>query len=76
MVGIYKIENLITGKIYIGQSVEIEERIKEHKRIPFRENRPTYNYPLYKDMRELGIENFSFQVLLECKKKKLNKFII
>lgn len=27
MVGIYKIENLITGKIYIGQSVEVEERI-------------------------------------------------
>ena len=74
MVGIYKIENLITGKIYIGQSVEVEERIKEHKRIPFRENRPTYNYPLYKDMRELGIENFSFQVLLECKKEELNKF--
>ena len=55
MVGIYKIENLITGKIYIGQSVEVEERIKEHKRIPFRENRPTYNYPLYKSFRKYGL---------------------
>ena len=27
MADIYKIENLITEKIYIGQSVEVEERI-------------------------------------------------
>lgn len=74
MIGIYKIENLVNGKIYIGQSVNIEERLKEHKRIAFRENRPTYNYPLYKDMREFGIENFSFEMLMECKKEELNFF--
>lgn len=31
MIGIYKIENLINGKIYIGQSNNIERRIMEHK---------------------------------------------
>ena len=35
MIGIYKIQNKINNKIYIGQSIEVEERIKEHKRIPF-----------------------------------------
>ena len=31
--GIYKIENLINHKIYIGQSIEIERRIQKHKTI-------------------------------------------
>lgn len=73
MIGIYKITNNVNHKTYIGQSVEVEERIKEHKRIPFRENRPTYNYPLYKEMREYGLENFSFEPLKECKKEDLNR---
>jgi len=31
MVGIYRIRNKVNGKIYIGQSIHIEERLKEHK---------------------------------------------
>ena len=30
MIGIYKIINLINGKIYIGQSININKRIKDH----------------------------------------------
>ena len=73
MIGIYKITNTINGKIYIGQSVNIEERLAEHKLIPFRQNRPTYQYPLYTDMRQYGVNNFSFEILEECKKKELNQ---
>lgn len=29
-IGIYKIENLINGKKYIGQSIHIEKRWQEH----------------------------------------------
>lgn len=29
--GIYKITNLINGKVYIGQSVQVSRRISEHK---------------------------------------------
>ena len=29
-IGIYKIENLINHKIYIGQSIEIEKRWQKH----------------------------------------------
>ncbi|MFR4478781.1 MAG: GIY-YIG nuclease family protein, partial [Fusobacterium sp.] len=32
MTGIYKITNNITGSFYIGQSINIEKRFKEHKR--------------------------------------------
>ena len=31
MIGIYKITNLVTGDAYIGQSIQIEERFKEHQ---------------------------------------------
>jgi predicted GIY-YIG superfamily endonuclease len=31
-IGIYKIENLLNGKIYIGQSKHIETRWSEHCR--------------------------------------------
>ena len=30
-IGIYKIENKINKKIYVGQSINIEKRWKEHK---------------------------------------------
>ena len=33
MIGIYKIENIINNKVYIGSSNNIERRWKEHKRL-------------------------------------------
>ena len=33
MIGIYKITNKINGKIYIGQSMNIERRLKEHMKL-------------------------------------------
>ena len=58
MIGIYKIENLINHKIYIGQSWKIEDRIGKHKRCSRKEH--TY---LYRAMRRYGIENFSFDTI-------------
>ena len=31
-IGIYQIQNKINGKIYIGQSIDIEKRLKQHLR--------------------------------------------
>ncbi len=39
MIGIYKIENLINGKVYIGQSTDIKERWANHKRVIFENNK-------------------------------------
>ena len=73
MIGIYKIENLITNKIYIGQSTSIERRWKDHKNTAFNENDKSYNYPLYKAIRKYGVDNFSFEVLEECEIEELNE---
>ena len=63
---IYKITNLINGKMYVGQTTKtIEERFRHHKNDCFRKNKSSYNYPLYNAMRKYGIENFEIEEL-EC----------
>ena len=39
MCGIYKIENLINGKVYIGKSINIKKRFKDHISDSFNENK-------------------------------------
>lgn len=65
MIGIYKIENLVNGKIYIGQSTNIEKRWTAHRTRPFNQNSNQYDSPLYRSIRKYGLENFSFVVLEE-----------
>ena len=70
MKGIYKITNLINGNIYIGQSIDIENRFKTHKSRAFNENEREYEKPLYQAFRKYGLENFSFEIIEECEKEE------
>ena len=64
MIGIYKIENLVNGKCYIGQSKYIEKRWTDHKSNAFNSiQKDQYKYPLYRAIRKYGLENFSFEVI-------------
>lgn len=56
--GIYKIENLINGKIYIGQSIHIERRWQEHCQ-------KSSTSLISQAIQKYGKENFSFQILQE-----------
>ena len=71
MIGIYKITNLVDGNAYIGQSIQIEERFKEHRN-PSNWNREV-NKKLYKAFADFGLNNFSFEILEECNKEELNE---
>lgn len=73
MVGIYKIENLINGKSYIGQSIDIERRFRAHRTRPFNENDRAYNSYFYRSIRKYGLDNFSFNILEECSVDELNE---
>lgn len=73
MVGIYKITNLINGHSYIGQSVNIEQRWKNHRVASNNPNDRGYEYPLYRAMRKYGQDSFSFEVLEECSQEILNE---
>lgn len=68
MCGIYKITNKINQKCYIGQSVDIKRRWRSHKN-----DATKIDYPLYLAFHKYGIENFSFEVIEECDRDKLNE---
>lgn len=71
MIGIYKITNIKNGKVYIGQSVKIETRIKQHKRL-LRDNNHQ-NYLLQDDWNIYGEKSFSFEVIQKCRSVYLNE---
>ena len=69
--GIYKIENIINGKCYIGQSENLPIRIKTHinniKKI--KENNKELNI----DAEKYGVENFKIEVIEYCDISKLDE---
>lgn len=73
MVGIYKITNLINGKVYIGQSINIQKRLNEHKYKAFNEGDNSYNCAIHNAFRKYGIENFEFEILEETKQECLDE---
>lgn len=54
---IYKIENLINHKVYIGQTNNLNRRFAEHKSM----SQDKKNKILYMAFKKYGIENFSFE---------------
>ncbi len=70
MIGIYKITNLIDGKCYIGQSVNIKKRFRSHRS----NAKSNHNEYLRKSISKYGIDNFAFEVLKECKIEQLDDY--
>ena len=65
MIGIYKITNKLNGKVYIGQSIDIDTRWRQHCNAKD-------NMLIHKSIQKYGPKNFSFKVLLECPAEMLN----
>jgi len=76
LIGIYKIENMVNGKVYIGQSFDIEGRWSDHKGEAFNINSRAYNYYLYRAIRKYGLESFSFDVLIEINEDDWTKNLL
>lgn len=71
--GIYKFENKINHHCYIGQSVNIEQRYKDHLNRAKNNSKQEKYSLLHKAIQKYGIENFSFEILEECSKEELNE---
>lgn len=69
--GIYKITNLLTGLSYIGQSVDIRERWRQHIKTSLAYSKSSNK--LYQTMQKSGQHNFTFEVLEEVPRDKLNE---
>lgn len=59
---IYKITNLINGKIYIGQTKDFHKRVLEHKSKEYNSEK-SKNKLLYLAFDKYGLENFSFEII-------------
>lgn len=70
--GIYKITNKTTGKVYIGQSVDIASRWKQHVKCGLGIDTPSTN-KLYNNMQNTGVWLFTFEVLQTCSRDRLNE---
>jgi len=69
MIGIYKIENVVNGKVYVGSSIRIDIRYIHHKS-ELKNETHSNNY-LQNSWKKHGEKNFLFGVLEECSKKDL-----
>lgn len=69
--GIYRITCLTTGKSYIGQSVDIRERFRQHIKTALAYTSTTNK--LYQEMKKQGIENFTFEILEKVDRTQLNE---
>lgn len=70
--GIYKIQDNESGKIYIGQCVNLSDRWKQHIKRGLHAETPLNN-KLYPALWEKGVENFSFELVEECARAELNE---
>lgn len=70
--GIYKITNIENNMCYIGQAANIADRWKQHIKRGVGADTPTRN-KLYPAMFELGPQNFTFELIEECERSRLDE---
>jgi len=71
MIGIYAIRNKINGKVYIGQSRNIQKRFKQH--LDALERGRHHSKKLQKDFDELGPDKFALEFLELCSSEHLDQ---
>lgn len=71
-VGVYKLTNQSNGKVYIGQSVDVEDRIYKHK-LALRGNYHKNDH-LQKAWNKYGEDSFLFELIKSCKVRYLDRF--
>ena len=64
--GIYCIRHLSTGKCYVGQSVDIQERLNQHIRL----KDDSY---IERAIKKHGVDAFAFEILELCEESNLNQ---
>jgi group I intron endonuclease len=67
--GIYKIENIVNGRMYIGSSVDINKRINRHKN-DLIENKHINCY-LQRDFNKYGMSSYLFECIELCNMENL-----
>ena len=69
---IYKFTNKINGKIYIGQSIDINARKRSHINDAYCKGKDS-NCPFHQAIIKYGENEFNFEIIEECPKELLNE---
>jgi group I intron endonuclease len=70
--GVYKIENALNGKCYIGQSINLESRKSSH--FTCLNNNSGHNSHLQSAYNKYGKDNFRYSVLIYCETFELTRY--
>jgi len=70
--GIYKIEHIKSKKVYIGQSTNVKNRLRDHLKSAVGIS-TIANQAVHEAMAAEGIQNFAFYLIDECDREKLNE---
>lgn len=65
-IGIYCILNKVKDKIYIGQSLDVEKRLRQHMS-------NSSNPELKEDIEKFGLSKFEFSIIQKCKAEDLDR---
>lgn len=57
---IYKLTCIITGKVYIGKTIDINRRMMQHSKVT-----PKYSHHLANAIKKYGIDNFKEEIIFE-----------
>ena len=71
--GIYKITNKINGHCYIGQSVDIKARFRQHLFSAKHINNKDHSSPIHLALSKYGKDEFDWEILEECTKEELDE---
>lgn len=75
---IYLLKNKITNKSYVGQTIHLEDRIKDHFRYAYRvygisHHKRRFDKPLYHSIRKHGKSDFEWYILEICGVEELDE---
>lgn len=70
--GIYKIENIKDKRVYIGQSTNVRNRLREHIKSSLGVS-TIANQAVHEAMAAEGLENFTFYLIDDCNRDNLNE---
>lgn len=69
---VYRYTNKENGKTYIGRTVDLYVRKRQHENPTGNDTSHQYNSEFHTDLRELGTDKFEFEILEICSPEELN----